>query len=299
MQTLDMDQLQTFVAIAESGSFTEAAQKVGRTQSAVSMQMKRLEEGVGRPLFTRDGRRSRLTDHGVTLLDYARRMLALNAETLAVFRENEIRGKARLGLPDDYAPRILPMVLASFDRAHPTLEIDVTCDISRSVAEKVNRGELDIGIVTFCEVLASQIEDARIVRREPLFFVGSLHHSAHFVDPIPLAVGPESCAWRRQATRAIEVAGLPYRIAYTSSSAAAIAGAVQSGLAIGVLPESALTPDMRRLGERDGFPALMPADIAVIRAESARDAVHDALVEHIASSLDNLSVFYRPKRVAA
>ncbi|MEZ5840619.1 MAG: LysR family transcriptional regulator [Hyphomicrobiales bacterium] len=166
MHTLDMDQLLTFVAIAETGSFTEAAQKVSRTQSAVSMQMKRLEETVGRPIFARDGRRSRLTDHGVTLLDYARRILTLNAETMAIFQASDIRGKARLGLPDDYAPRLLPMVLATFDRAHPNLEIDVTCDISRKVVEKVSKGELDIGIVTFYEGVRNHVADPRVVRRE-------------------------------------------------------------------------------------------------------------------------------------
>ena len=298
VQALDIDQLTTFVAIADTGSFTDAAGRIGRTQSAVSMQMKRLEETVGRPIFARDGRRSRLTDEGARLLDNARRMLALNAETMALFQEPMERRKAWIGLPDDYAPRVLPQVLAIFDRSRPELEIDVRCKPSQQLAAHIRDGTLDLAIVTLDDGLRKSFQDVRIVRREPLFFVGSSHHAAHTVSPLPIAVGPDTCCWRNQAVKALEKAGRSYRTAYTSASAAAISGAVLAGLAVGVLPESAVTPEMRRLGPRDGFPALMPADIAVIRAEHARDPLHDALVEHIANALDNLSMFYRPVRPA-
>ena len=123
--TLDLDQLRTFVAIVETGSFTRAAEVVFKTQSAVSMQMRRLEERIGKPVFARDGRASRLTEEGERLLGYARRMVRLNDETVAAFDETELSGAVRLGIPDDYADRFLPEVLARFTRSNPRVELTV------------------------------------------------------------------------------------------------------------------------------------------------------------------------------
>ena len=119
MHLLDIDQLRTFVAISDTGSFTKAADIVHKTQSAVSMQMKRLEERLGRPVFERDGRASRLSDDGERLLDYARRIVRLNAECVASFNEADLTGRVRLGLPDDYAECYLPEILARFSRSNP------------------------------------------------------------------------------------------------------------------------------------------------------------------------------------
>src|SRR5215813_11203468 len=116
---LDLEQLRTFVAIAESGSFTRAATAVHKTQSAVSMQMRRLEERIGKPIFVRDGRASKLTEEGERLLGYARRMIRLSEETLAAFDDAELSGSVRFGMPDDYADRFLPEVLARFARSNP------------------------------------------------------------------------------------------------------------------------------------------------------------------------------------
>ena len=128
--TLDLDQLRTFVAIVETGSFTKAADIVFKTQSAVSMQMRRLEERIGKPIFARDGRASRLTEEGERLLGYARRMVRLNDETVAAFDETELSGSVRLGTPDDYADRFLPEVLARFARSNPRVEVSVICEQS-------------------------------------------------------------------------------------------------------------------------------------------------------------------------
>ncbi|HSP26546.1 MAG TPA: LysR family transcriptional regulator, partial [Saliniramus sp.] len=134
---LDVDQLKTFVAIADAGSFTRAGDLVHKTQSAVSMQMKRLEERVGRPLFNRDGRIARLTEDGERLLDYARRIVRLNTECLSCFEDAALTGRVRLGLPDDYADRYLPEILASFSRAHPRAEITVICEPTLMLIERM------------------------------------------------------------------------------------------------------------------------------------------------------------------
>src|SRR5947209_14421038 len=127
---IDVDQLRTFIAIVETGSFTKAAEVVHKTQSAVSMQMKRLEERLDRPIFARDGRASKLTEDGERLLDYARRIVKLNVEVLAAFSDKALSGRVSLGVPDDYADRYLPEIMARFSRVYPGVEISVVCEPS-------------------------------------------------------------------------------------------------------------------------------------------------------------------------
>lgn len=281
---LDIDQLRTFVAIADTGSFTRAADEVHKTQSAVSMQVKRLEDRLQTSIFVRDGRNSRLTAEGYKLLEYARRMLRLNDEAVMALASPELTGSIRLGLPDDYADRLLPRVLAAFARSHPGVEIEVTCQGSFDIVDQIRHGKLDLGIVTHCDAGGF----GEIFRREPLYWVGSEQHSAHELDPLPLAVGPQTCSWRKSAIETLDKMGRDYRIAYVSASAAALSGAVLAGLAISVLPESTVRSEMRVLRQADGFPALPPCDIAYVRATGATSAVHDAMVQHIVSRLGNL-----------
>jgi len=296
MNVLDLDQLRTFLAIAEIGSFTAAADVVHKTQSAVSMQMRRLEERVGRPIFTRDGRQSRLTEDGRRLLEYARRMIRLNDETLAAFSDPGLTGSIRLGLPDDYADRLLPTVLAGFSRINPMIEIAVECQPTRTVHAMIREGELDLGIITHGE--AGDIR-GDLIRREPLYWVSARDHCTHELDPVPLALGPDSCCWRSQAVRALDGVGRRFRFAYTSGHAMALSGAVLAGLAVSVLPESAIRMNMRILGPRDGFPDLAAAEIALIRADHAKHSIHDALATHIATSLGNLGAATNPLPIAA
>ncbi len=284
MNVLDLDQLRTFVAIAEMGSFTAAADVVHKTQSAVSMQMRRLEERIGRPIFVRDGRQSRLTEDGRRLLDYARRMIRLNDETLTAFADPGVTGTIRLGLPDDYADRLLPTVLAGFSRINPCIEVAVECQASTRTAALVKEGKLDLAIVT-----QSDIQDrGEVIRREQLYWVGARSHPAHEIDPLPLALGHETCSWRVEAVRELDKLGRRFRLAYSSGSAAALSGAILAGLAVTVLPESSIRPNMRILGPREGFPELSMCNIALMRAEHANQPIHDALADHIRTSLGNL-----------
>src|SRR6201996_4604642 len=147
---LDVDQLRTFIAIAEPGSFTRAADIVHKTQSAVSMQMKRLEERLDRAIFARDGRASKLTEDGERLLGYARPIGKLNVETLAAFSD-ELTGRVRLGVPDDYADRYLPEIMARFSRAYPGVELSVICEPTVDLIERIDLNELDLAIATDCE----------------------------------------------------------------------------------------------------------------------------------------------------
>jgi DNA-binding transcriptional LysR family regulator len=284
MHLLDIDQLRTFVAITDSGSFTKAAEIVHKTQSAVSMQMKRLEERIGRPIFERDGRQSRLTDDGERLLDYARRIVQLNAECITAFSDKELVGRVRLGLPDDYADRYLPEILARFSRSNPRAEVTVMCEPTPNLIDRVQSADLDLAIITHVD----RHGPSEIVRVEQLLWVTSARHTIHEEASVPLAMGRPTCDWRQSATAALQSSGRPFRILYVSWHSTAVGAAVLAGLAVSVLPESAVRPGMRILGPSDGFPALPSCKIGLIRNRHEPNPLADALGIHIKQSMDNL-----------
>jgi DNA-binding transcriptional LysR family regulator len=282
---LDVDHLRTFLAIAETGSFTRAADLVHKTQSAVSMQMKRLEERVGRSIFARDGRASKLTDDGERLLDYARRIVKLNVEAISAFNNGDLSGRVRLGVPDDYADRYLPEIMARFSRAYPGVEFSVVCEPSVDLVERVEADELDLAIVTATE--STRVTET--FRQERLLWVTSSRHPTHMEEPLPLALARPTCAWRRAALERLDGIGRAHRIAFCSGNAGAISAAVLAGLAISVSPESGLRPGMRVLTPTEGFPDLPFCRIGLLRSPHGTSALTDALAQHIISSLDNVS----------
>ena len=283
---LDLDQIHTFLTIADSGSFTRAAEEVHRTQSAVSMQMRRLEERIGKQLFAKDGRTNRLTEDGERLLAYARRLIRLNRETLAAFDDSSLEGQIRIGTPDDYADRFLPEIMGRFVRSNPRVELSVVCEPTTNLVDLIRRGQLDIALITQCEGSRS----GEIVRREPLLWVTSASHAVHEEPVLPLAVGRPSCAWRRVATESLTAQSREYRILFTSWSAQVVIAAVLGGLAVSILPECALRPGMRVLGEAEGFIPLPDVQIGIMRGHTTRPEIVDALARHISESLDNISV---------
>jgi DNA-binding transcriptional LysR family regulator len=282
---IDIEQLRTFIAIAETGSFTRAADVVHKTQSAVSMQMKRLEERLGCPIFARDGRTSKLTEDGERLLDYARRIVKLNVEALAAFSDAELTGRVRLGVPDDYADRYLPEIMARFSRAYPGAELTVMCEPTIDLFQRIEANELDLAIVTDCESTRA----SESFRRERLLWATSSRHPTHLEEPLPLALGRPTCGWRRAAIECLQSIGRPYRVLYSSANAGAVAAAVLSGLAVSVFPESGLRTGMRVLNPADGFPELPSCRVGLVRSPHERSPLAEALAEHIISSLDNLS----------
>src|SRR5262245_35820049 len=283
---LDLDQLQTFVAIADTGSFTRAAEEVHRTQSAVSMQMRRLEERIGKALFEKEGRSNKLSEEGERLLSYARRLIHLNRETLAAFDDRRLEGTIRIGTPDDYADRFLPEIMARFARSNPRVELTVICEPTPGLAEHIKRGNLDLAIVTHNDARGQ----SEVVRREPLLWVTSANHATHEQETLPMAFGRPNCIWRRAACDVLDRMNRDYRILFTSFPAPVITAAVLSGLAVSVLPECALRPGMRVLGDADGFGPLPDCKIGIMRGHTSRPELVEALARHITESLDNISV---------
>jgi DNA-binding transcriptional LysR family regulator len=280
LPNLDVDLLKTFAILAETGSFTRTAEEVGRTQSAVSMQVKRLEELVDKPLIARDGRTNTLTADGQMMLDYAHRMILLNDEAMTVFTKPEVAGHVRFGTPDDYAERILPDVLARFARTNPKVQVDVDCQPSHRMIEMVKSGEMDLALIT-CE---ADIANAQVVRSERLLWVTSARHSTHRAETLPVALSQYGCAWRQMALDSLQASGRDSRIAYASSNSSAINAAVLAGLAIGAIPEICMRPGMRVLTEAEGFPPLGMFDIGMIRSAKSNDAI-DSLACHITEGM--------------
>jgi len=274
---LDLDLMRTFLAFADGGSFTHAAGRVGRTQSAVSMQMKRLEDLVGRPLFERIGRSMRLTPDGEVLVGYGRRMVALNEEAVNRFAEPALTGTVYVGSPEEYAQTVLPVLFSRFAEAYPLVHMEIRCDQTPVLREQLARGELDVAIVS----LDPDQADGIVLRQEPVVFVTSERHLAHEQSPVPLALFLSNCKFHRWALEALDDAGKPYRIAYTSPSISALAAAVDAGLAVTSIARSSVQPGMRILGKADGFPTMPQVRIALVQAEKQRSEASARLAEHI------------------
>ncbi len=278
---LDTDLLRSFVLIAEGRSFTHAATVVGRTQSAISMQMRRLEELLGKPLFRKAGRRTELTEHGQFLLARARGVVGMTDEIVAAFRAPRLTGTVRIGAPDDYATRYLPDIMARFASTHPDVEVMVACEPSEDLAARLEAGEIDLSLLSVgCAPPRSET-----VWQGPLLWVGSRDHpDVYKRDPLPLALGHGACTWRRSAERALDDAGRRYRVAYLSNSQTGQHAAVLAGLAITVNTPCTLPPGLRILGAAEGLPPLPGFSIALAVSPSARQPLADALARHIAAS---------------
>lgn len=285
LNPLDLDQLNTFIAISETGSFTRAADQVFKTQSAVSMQMRRLEERIGQPIFIKDGRINRLSDDGEKLLDYARKMLKLNDETINAFSGDQLEGSIRFGTPDDYADRFMPSIIAQFAQTHPNIELNVICEPSRELHLRMENDELDVALVTHEDVKYS----TGVIRTEPLYWVTSHNHMVHEEETIPLAIGRDDCCWRDVAIAALDKANRNHRIIVASHSATVIVSAVLAGLAVAPLPECALQYGMRILTEVDKFPQLGMTQIGLLKRPGAAPTLVEALSQHIIASLDNIT----------
>ena len=283
---LDLDLLRAFVAVAETGGFTRAAGRLGRVQSAVSMQVRRLEDIAGSRLFERSKRKVTLSEEGEVLLGYARRMLSLNQEALMDLGRTSVEGTVRLGSADT-AAYFLPGILARFAGAYPLVQIELRCDRSWHVLDALDTGDLDLALVT----QQGARSGGQSVRREPLVWASARGHGVHEADPLPLALFAQGCNYRRAAMQALDAAGRKWRIAYSSTSVTGVLAAAMTGFAIGVLPQTTLVTGMRTLGPEAGLPPLPDYEISLHgRPESAPGPVaHLAqdIIAHLAVPADS------------
>ncbi|RUM99669.1 LysR family transcriptional regulator [Pseudaminobacter arsenicus] len=284
LPVLDLDVLRTFVAIAETGSFTTAANAVFRTPSAVSMQIKKLEDILGRSVFSRDARSVTLTNDGEMLLGYARRLLSINREAVSKFIVPDIVGVVRLGSPDDYGERILPHVLKRFAQTHPSIAVDVTIDQSKSLIRRMDDRTLDITLVT--NSYKPAMAGAETLLTEPIVWAGAKGGSAHLREPLPVSLWEEGCAWRAGALEALGREGRNYRIAYMSAHTAGQRAAILADLAVAPLPKSFLNScNLAELGPKDGMPEIGEYSLALLVAPEASAPVK-AVADHIRAAFD-------------
>lgn len=277
---LDNVALKSFIAIAETGAFSQAADMVGRTQSAVSLQIKRMEESLGCLLFERTSRSVKLTEQGEIFLGYAKRIIELQREVYSRLKEPDIEGEIRLGTPEDFATHYLPEVLATFRKHHPRVQLNVSCDLTLNLLKGFEQDGFDVILV---KRDPKMVKSGIQVWREPLVWAAADHYALE--HPLSLVLSPQPCIYRARALAALDRAKKPWHISYTSPSLAGTLAAVRAGLGITVLPANMLPAGIHSIRTKK-LPELVDAEIALLkRAELSKAA--EMLAEHIVHSMES------------
>ena len=266
---LDLDLLRSFVSVVEAGGFTRAGERVHRTQSTVSQQIKRLEDDIGQPLLHRTGKDVTPTEAGEKLLSYARRLLSLAEEARDVVARPAHDGAVKLGIPEDFAAYRLANLLAAFSRAHPALRLDVRADQSVYLKRDLDRGELDLALFK-----RDAGEKGGIAAwPERVHWVTSRSHPVDSkTNSVPRIGFPAGCLYRRRAIHALESAGRSWHMAYTSSSLAGIQAAIAAGMGLSILSEMAIQADHLVLTAKQGFKPIEKTEVALMASPDASPA---------------------------
>ena len=280
----ESDLLRTFVAIIDTGSFTLAARQIGRTQSAVSMQMKRLEELAGTPLLLRGDGAVRPSEAGEKLLVDARPILAHLERVRANFDRQPIDGTVRIGILAEYGATFLPRILGRFAESNPKVEVTVKCAHSGILYDALERDELDLAVV----LDRPGQKGGTILMRDRTFWATSKHHKAHKLDVLPVALFDPGCWWRDWALDTLRRMKRPYRTAYTSDNNFNLKAAVSAGLAVGALTDSMLPADCRPLLPADGFPEPINSNVTLRKRASATSKAVSAMADAIKSEVGHL-----------
>ncbi|MCA1397203.1 LysR substrate-binding domain-containing protein [Bradyrhizobium sp. BRP56] len=276
---LDPDLLQAFVAVAEHRSFTRAASALNRTQSAVSMQVKRLEERLQAELFHRSTSSVDLSAAGEGLLGYARRILSLNAEAVGRVREHGTDGRVRLGVMDDYGTMIVPPLLKDFIAGYPLIHVEMETGLTSTMTDRLGEA-YDLVIAMHPEGRG----EGELLRTEQAVWAASAAHRVEELDPLPVALYPQGCLFRSWAMQALDQANRPWRLAFVSHSLSAVEAIAAQGLAVTVVKSGTFPPTLRRLTARDGMPRLPRAEIRLHRAQNLSHAA-SLLADHLVAAL--------------
>ena len=282
MPLLELELLRTLVAIAETGNFSAAAAAVYRTPSAVSMQVKKIEEIVGRAVFRRDSRSVTLTAEGELLLEHGRRVLSLNQDVMSRFMAPDIEGVVRLGVTDDIAERSLPELLRRFSRSHCGVTVDVVVDTSVELNKRIKSGEVDLALVTCTPSDGSK--QLEIVFVEPLAWAGCKNGVAHEQTPMPLSIWEEGCSWREAALEALTDNDHQYRVSFMCAHLAGQRAALLADLAVAPIPRSSCVNGIVELTDVPWLPPLGESAVGMIVSKKAGPAVL-AAAEHLRDSL--------------
>ena len=258
---LESDLMRSFLAVVDTGAVTAAAGRVGRTQSAVSLQIRRLEDSSGQPLCTRLPRGGALTARGEQLVPYARRVVALLDEAAVALREKPLTGPVRVGIPDEYSGTVLPRALAAFDERHEGVEVSIRCDHSQGQMDALASDELDLAVIYDW----SYVAEGEILCIDPTVWVTSITHQQHLRQPVPVAYFFRSDWCRDFAEDSLNRQGIVWRPAWGCDLAGGMRVSVTSGIAIAPLSRSTIPPGCRELTAEDGFPIVDSARVVLRR----------------------------------
>lgn len=259
---LDLGLLRTLVAIADTGGFARAGVLLHQTQPTVSLRMRRLEEQLDEVLFRREGRQMVLTSQAELLVAYGRKLLALNDEAATAVKRTAIEGNLRIGAPEDMSQAILPTVLKRFVQGHPKISLYVRSGRNSDLVAAVRNGDLDLALA----FSTKKIDGALALKRYPVRWICGNDFSLPGNAPLPLVLFETPCMFREFALRALDEAGIPWRVSYTASNVGSLLAAVKAGLGVSGRVVAQREESMRFLGKPDGLPALPKIDIWLCRS---------------------------------
>jgi DNA-binding transcriptional LysR family regulator len=276
-QDIDIDLVRAFIAVSETRNFTQAAQRLHRTQSAVSMKIKRLEELVGQRLFERDTTTVTLSAIGERFVGLAQRLIEVHEQTFFALNHALAAGKLTLATSETYASCLLPQILAEVSETFPNIEIEIRCGHSWKMLESIDSADIDLVIAT----RYPKRQDGIPLTRERLLWVSKADSEVHLSNPVPLAMFPDGCLYRRAALAALDAAGRAWRVAFTSLNHEGLVAAVAAGSAVSVMIESAVGRQLRVLKPAQGFPALAPTEVELYSRGSGISPV----AKHVAETI--------------
>jgi len=288
---LDLDLLRTFVAVADLNTFAAAAAAVCRTQSAVSQQMQRLEQLVGKELFARHGRNKLLTDHGIQLLGYARKILRFNDEACMSLMFSNLQGVLTLGASDESADTILPFLLNRISSVYPKLALDVSVKRNAFMVEMLNENKVDLVVTTH---RPGQF-DCLTLRTSPTHWYCAAEYVLQKGEPVPLVLLDDPSPFRDMVLTALNEANIPWRLAYVASTLPAVRAAVKAGLGVTARPVEMMSPDLRVLGKSDGLPALPDTEYLLCHNSSS----HNELAKVVFEAMENYHNPWQFERVTS
>jgi DNA-binding transcriptional LysR family regulator len=271
---LDSNLMRGFLAVVDAGSVTRAADQMGRTQSAVSMQIRRLEESLGQSIFVREPHGVSLTERGRQLLPYARRVIGLLDETATALREKPLSGPVRVGIPDEYVQSILPSALASFSQRHPETQVTARCDFSAPQLAALGADKIDLAVV----YEGYSEDEAEVLAIDPTVWVTSNTHGQHLRRPLPISIYFSSDWCRDYALHSLEQIGIDYYSAFECDTSASMRSAVMNGIAIAPLARSSIPPGCRELTPDDGFITIDNARVVLHRNPAGTSPAIEAMV---------------------
>jgi DNA-binding transcriptional LysR family regulator len=266
MDHLNSELLRTFLAVAETGSMTEGAARIFRSQSAASLQIRKLEDLLGQPVFDRHGRGVALTATGERLLPIAHDVTRTLSCAMRELTADGLHGRLRLGIPDDQSQQMLSRIIGEFVQSHPMVELEVSCALSAGFPTALASGDIDVAVY---EIEQPDAEH-EILRQEQTFWMMSRHHDLLQRNPLPVALFDRECWWREAALSALHGSGRPFRIVYSSQSVAGVSAAIEAGVAIGLLGQSALNSNLTCMGAEHGL-GDMPTSKLVLGGRSGAD----------------------------